>query len=149
MARVVMVKQRHQFLTKMFQSVRFRELRAWICYHGKQRLLVRQEHQNTCGVFAVSTRSPKWQGQGLPEDLGLLWPGARVTLKSVAYSKIKFMSSSLLWPLCIRLGRKGVNFGNSLTATGVCYMGSKAEDIVKYFWKRIVFTYTHLDLKFM
>ncbi len=35
----------------------------------------------------------------------------------------------------IRLGRKGVNFGNSLMATGVSYMGSKDEDVVKYFGK--------------
>ncbi len=36
----------------------------------------------------------------------------------------------------IRLGRKGVNFGNSLTVAGVCYMGSKDEDVVKYFGKK-------------
>ncbi len=55
------------------------------------------------------------------------------------------------WPkLSIRLGRKGVNFGNSLTASGVCYMGSKDEDVVKYFEKKnIVFTSAQLDLKFM
>ncbi len=49
----------------------------------------------------------------------------------------------------IRLGRKGVNFGNSLTASGVCYMGSKNEDVVKYFGKNIVFAYAQLDLKSM
>ena len=49
----------------------------------------------------------------------------------------------------IRLGGKGVNFGNSLTASGVCYTGSKDEDVVKYFGKKIVFTYAQLDLKFM
>ncbi len=49
----------------------------------------------------------------------------------------------------IRLGRKGVNFGNLLMAAGVCYMGSKDEDVVKYFGKNIVFTYAQLDLKFM
>ncbi len=48
-----------------------------------------------------------------------------------------------------RLGRKGVNFGNSLTASGICYMGSKDEDVVKYFGKRIVFTSAQLDFKFM
>ncbi len=51
--------------------------------------------------------------------------------------------------ICSRLGRKRVNFGNSLTAAGVCYMGSKDEDVVKYFLKKIVFTYAQLDLKFM
>ncbi len=50
---------------------------------------------------------------------------------------------------CVRLGRKGVNFGNSLTAAGVCYMGSKDEDVVKYFGKKIVFTYAQLDSKCM
>ncbi len=49
----------------------------------------------------------------------------------------------------IKLGQKGVSFGNSLMASGVCYMGSKDEDIVKYFGKKIVFTYAQLDLKFM
>ncbi len=48
-----------------------------------------------------------------------------------------------------RLGQKGVNFGNSLMASRVCYMGSKDEDVVKYIWKKIVFTYAQLDLKFM
>ncbi len=33
----------------------------------------------------------------------------------------------------IRLGQKGVNFGNSLMASGVYCMGSKDEDVVKYF----------------
>ncbi len=33
----------------------------------------------------------------------------------------------------IRLGRKGVNFGNSPMVSGVGYMGSKDEDVVKYF----------------
>ncbi len=51
--------------------------------------------------------------------------------------------------VCIRLGQKGVNFGNSLMVSGVCYMGSKDEDVVKFFWKKIVFTYAELDLKFM
>ncbi len=51
--------------------------------------------------------------------------------------------------ICKRLGRKGVNFGNSLTAAGVCYTGSKDEDVVKYFGKNIVFTSAQLDLKFM
>ncbi len=51
--------------------------------------------------------------------------------------------------VCIRLGRKGVNFGNSLMVSGVCYMDSKDEDVVKYFGKKIVFTYAQLDLKFM
>ncbi len=49
----------------------------------------------------------------------------------------------------IRLGQKGVNFGNSLMAAGVCYMGSKDEDVIKYFGKKIVFTYPQLDLKVM
>ncbi len=49
----------------------------------------------------------------------------------------------------IRLGRKGVNFGNSLMVAGVCCMGSKDEDVVKYFGKKNVFTYAQLDLKFM
>ena len=35
-----------------------------------------------------------------------------------------------------RLGRKGVNFGNSLMAAGVCYMGSRDEDVDKYFGKK-------------
>ncbi len=35
--------------------------------------------------------------------------------------------------IVIRLGRKRVNFVNSLTLCGVCYMGSKDEDAVKYF----------------
>ncbi len=35
-----------------------------------------------------------------------------------------------------RLGRKGVNFGNSLMASGVCYTGSKDEDVVKYFGEK-------------
>ena len=43
-------------------------------------------------------------------------------------------TSTVLW---IRLGRKGVNFGDSLTTSGVCYMGSKDEDGVKYFGKII------------
>ncbi len=37
--------------------------------------------------------------------------------------------------------------GNSLT--GGCYMGSKDEDVVKYFGKNIVFTYAQIDLKLM
>ena len=49
----------------------------------------------------------------------------------------------------IRLGRKGVNFGNSPMVSGVGYMGSKDEDVVKYFEKKIVFPYAQLDLKFM
>ncbi len=48
-----------------------------------------------------------------------------------------------------RLGRKGVNFGNSLSVAGVFYRGSKDEDVVEYFWKKIVFTSAQLDLKFM
>ncbi len=51
--------------------------------------------------------------------------------------------------VCIRLGRKGANFGNSLTAAGVCCLGSRDEDVVKYFGKHIVFTSAQLDLKFM
>ena len=51
--------------------------------------------------------------------------------------------------VCIRLGGKGANFGNSLTVSGVCYMGSKDEDVVKYFGKKMVFAYAQLDLKFM
>ncbi len=43
--------------------------------------------------------------------------------------------------LYIGLGWKGVNFRNSLTAFGVCYIGSKDKDVVKYFWKKFVFTY--------
>ncbi len=39
----------------------------------------------------------------------------------------------------IRLFRKGVNFGNALTSSGVCYMGSKDEDGVKYFGKNCVY----------
>ncbi len=54
---------------------------------------------------------------------------------------------SLTLRLYGRLGRKGVNFGNSLTASGVCYTGSKDEDVVKYFGKKIEFYL--LDLKFM
>ncbi len=34
-------------------------------------------------------------------------------------------------------------------ASGVCYMGSKDEDVVKYFGNKIVSTYAQLDLKFM
>ncbi len=48
----------------------------------------------------------------------------------------------------VMLGRKGVNFGNSLTAAGVRYVSSKDEDVVKYFGKKIVFPYAQLDLKF-
>ncbi len=44
-----------------------------------------------------------------------------------------------IWHVHIRLGRKGVNFGNSLTGSGVCYMRSKDEDVIKYFWKIIVY----------
>ena len=51
--------------------------------------------------------------------------------------------------VCIRLGRKGVNFGKSLIPSGVCYMGSKDEDVVKYFGKKNGFIYAQLDLKFM
>ncbi len=39
----------------------------------------------------------------------------------------------------IRLGQKGVNFGNSLTVSGVCYMGAKNEDVAKYFGKKCVY----------
>ncbi len=46
-------------------------------------------------------------------------------------------SSIYLSILYIRLGQKGVNFGNSLMASGVCYIGSKDEDVVKYFWKKM------------
>ena len=34
-------------------------------------------------------------------------------------------------------------------ASGVCYMGSKDENVVKYFGKKIAFTSAQLDLKFM
>ncbi len=51
--------------------------------------------------------------------------------------------------LCIKLGRQEVNFENSLMAARVCYMGSKDKDVVKYFGRKIVFTYAQLDLKFM
>ncbi len=51
--------------------------------------------------------------------------------------------------LYTRLGRKRGNFGNSLMATGVCYMGWKDEDVAKHFGKKIVFTSAQLDLKFM
>ncbi len=40
-------------------------------------------------------------------------------------------------PVFIRLGQKGVTFGNSLTASGVFCMGSKDEDLVKYFGKKM------------
>ncbi len=33
-------------------------------------------------------------------------------------------------------------------AAGICYMGSKDEDVVKYFGKKIVLSYAQLDLKF-
>ena len=61
--------------------------------------------------------------------------------------KIKFRSK--VTTIYIRLGRKGANFGNSLTAAGVCCLGSRDEDVVKYFGKHIVFTSAQLDLKFM
>ncbi len=50
-----------------------------------------------------------------------------------------FKARAILMSHCmhIRLGRKEVNFGSSLTAAGVCYMGSKDEDLVKYFGKKI------------
>ncbi len=34
-------------------------------------------------------------------------------------------------------------------AAGVCYMESKDEDVVKYFGKKIVFTYAQIVLKFI
>ncbi len=34
-------------------------------------------------------------------------------------------------------------------ASGVCYMGSKDEDVIKYFGKEILFTSAQLDSKFM
>ncbi len=36
-----------------------------------------------------------------------------------------------------RFGRKGVNLENSLMAAGVCCRGSKDEDVIKYFGKKI------------
>ena len=45
-------------------------------------------------------------------------------------SKVDFLNTPNIH---IRVGQKGVNFGNSLTAVGVSYMGSKDKDVVKYF----------------
>ncbi len=42
-----------------------------------------------------------------------------------------------VYTVYIRLGQKGVNFGNSLTAAGVCCMGSKDEDVIEYFGKKM------------
>ncbi len=73
-----------------------------------------------------------------------------VTFKALElplFSRIGLSNTVILY---IRLGQTGVNFGDSLPASGVCYMGSKDEDVVKYFGKKnIVFTYAQLDLKFM
>ncbi len=43
-----------------------------------------------------------------------------------------------------KLGPKGVNFGNSLTGSGICYMGSEDEDVVKYFGEKMCFPILNL-----
>ncbi len=84
--------------------------------------------------------------QGFPKVV------ARVNAKKISRGQTHVHTGLLLYIyiyIYTRLGQKGVNFGNSLTASGVCHMSSKDEDAVKYFGKKIVFTSAQLDLKFM
>ena len=60
----------------------------------------------------------------------------KIQLNQRHFDKIAFLGVCYVLSIHDRPGRKGVSFGNSLTASGVCHMGSKDEGVVKYFGKK-------------